>query len=141
MIIVIDSRGLGEYVQLNPNLHTIDDFVEMLIEANFISVKIFERCEVGVSFTSSENLEITLQGVKADDEMFCGEMADRLAELINNPSDSSDEVVRPPVLQFAGAAVSAPAVFEESLNGAPTVTSVVSLLLVLCLSAMLTLYF
>ncbi len=136
-------RSFGEFIKLTPGHRTIDDFVESLIEAGFISEEIAERCEVGVSLTSSDNLEITLEGVGADDEMFCGEMADRLAELINNPSDSSDEVVRPPVLQFAGAAVSAPAVFEESLelNGAPTVTSAVSLLLVLCVSTMFALFF
>ncbi len=143
MVVAIDFRGLGEFVRLNPGLRTIDDFVESLIDAEFISTETLERCRVGVSFSSSENLEITLEGVEADDdEMFCGEESERLTALINNQSSETDEVVvRPPVLQFAGAAVSAPAVFEEKLlNGAPSVTSTL-LPLVVFLSTVFALLF
>ena len=136
----IDFRGLGEFVKLNPRVRTIDDFVELLIDANFISVETVERCEVGVSFTSSENLEITLEGVGPDDDVFCGEASMNLASLINNPPD--EDLARPQVLQFAGAAISAPAVFEEILrpsNGGQTLASVTSLI-VLCVTAILALF-
>ena len=139
VLVAIDFRGLGEFVRLHPRVRTIDDFVELLIDANFISVETVERCEVGVSFTSSENLEITLEGVGSDDDVFCGEASVNLASLINNPSD--EDVARPQVLQFAGAAVSAPAVFEEILrpsNGGQTLVSVASLI-VLCITAVLAL--
>ena len=133
MIVAIDSRGLGEFVRLNPSVRTIDDFVELLIESGFISEETTERCDVSVSFTSSENLEINLEGVEPDDDVFCGEESERLTQLINNPSAVDGSVARPQVLQFAGAAVSIEPVFDTviSPSSALSVTGYVSLVLLL----------
>ena len=130
----IDSRGLGEFVRLNPSVRTIDDFVELLVESGFISEETTERCDVSVSFTSSENLEISLEGVEPDDDVFCGEETERLTQLINNPS-AADE--RPQVLQFARAAVSTESMFETliGLSSALYVTSSVLLVLLLLVIA------
>lgn len=133
VIVAIDSRGLGEFVRLNPRVRTIDDFVGLLVESGFISEETTERCEVSVSFTSSENLEISLEGVEPDDDVFCGEEGKRLTQLINNPSAADASVARPQVLQFAGAALSVEPVFEAviSPSSALSITSYMSLVLLL----------
>ena len=130
IFVAIDFRGLGEYVKLNPRIRTIDDFSAVLFESGFISEETTSRCELDVSFTPSENLQIILEARTPEDEMFCGDESDRIARWINNPDVAAD-VLPPQVLQFAGAAVSAEAIVQEvigSVNGAPALVSFLSLI-------------
>ncbi|WP_156416077.1 hypothetical protein [Nitrosopumilus sp. Nsub] len=115
-------------MKLNPRLRTIDDFIALLVESGFISDETTNRCELDVSFTSSENLQITLEARTPDDEMFCGEESDRIARWINNPNIAAD-VLPPQVLQFASAAVSGEAIVQEVIgfSGAPALVSFLSL--------------
>ena len=126
-------------MKLNPRLRTIDDFIALLVESGFIPDDLTSRCELDVSFTSSKNLQITLEALTPDDEMFCGEESDRIARWINNPDITAD-VLPPQVLQFASAAVSGEAIVQEVIgySGTPALVSFLSLIFTLALFLMAT---
>ena len=129
----MDLVGLGEYVRLNPTIRTLDDFIELLVDSDFISDDIMEKCELEASLTVSGNIQLTLS-VRSDDDdddaKFCNAASELIAASINDLSLVPQSVQVPEVLQFASAALAAPTTatevvievvdnVNEGVNGAP----------------------
>ena len=113
IFVAIDFDRLGEYVRINPRARTLDALLEILVESGFISEEVTERCIVEGTFTDNGGLEVTLTAVDPDaDAEFCNEQSEIIANNINDPVNAPPEV-----LQFAGAAVTAPQISEEEEGG------------------------
>ncbi len=105
----MDLVGLGEYVRLNPSIRMLDDFIELLVDSDFISGAITERCELEASLTVSGNIQLTLSPRSNDDNAeFCNAASKLIAAAINDLSMVPQSVQVPEVLQFASAALAAP---------------------------------
>ena len=136
----VDFAGLREYVRINPRVRTLDAFVEILVDSGFIDEEVTERCELEGSFTMTRNIQLTLSARLDEDSDFCNDASKRIAAAINDPSSVSDDpqfAQIPEVLQFASAAVAAPNVAaivdetDDSMNGAPLLTALSYLILLL----------
>ena len=106
----MDLAGLSEYVRLNPSIRTLDDFIELLVDSDFISDEITEKCELEASLTVSGNIQITLSA-RSDDEddtKFCNAASELKAAAVNDLSLVPQSAQVPEVLQFASAALAAP---------------------------------
>lgn len=106
----MDLAGLSEYVRLNPSIRTLDDFIELLVDSDFISDEITEKCELEASLTVSGNIQITLSA-RSDDEddtKFCNAASELIAAAVNDLSLVPQSAQVPEVLQFASAALAAP---------------------------------
>ena len=150
----MDLVGLGEYVRLNPTIRTLDDFIELLVDSDFISDDIMEKCELEASLTVSGNIQLTLS-VRSDDDddddaKFCNAASELIAAAINDLSLVPQSVQVPEVLQFASAALTAPTTatevvievvdnVNEGVNGAPAFKALpyLTLLLLITLSFVL----
>jgi hypothetical protein len=144
----LDLVGLGEYVRLNPSIRMLDDFIELLVDSDFISDDITERCELEASLTVSGNIQLTLSPTGSDDDEFCNAASKLIAAAINDLSMVPQSVQVPEVLQFASAALAAPntattdgidAVSEvvdnvNGVNGAPVLKALPYLTLLLLVS-------
>ena len=145
LFIAMDLAGLRNYVNINPRVRTLDAFVEVLVDSDFIDETITERCELDASFTVTGNVQITLSARTDDDSEFCNSASEMIANAINDLSstelaETSLFAQTPEILQFASAAVAAPnlaAVVDEidGANGAPVlaVSSFFTLLLLVTL--------
>ena len=110
VFIAMNLAGLREYVRINPSVRTLDDFIELLVDSDFISDEITERCELEGSLTVSGNIQITLTA-RSDDEAdveFCNAASEKIAAAINDLSLVPQSAQVPEVLQFASAALAAP---------------------------------
>ena len=118
----MDLAGLRNYVNINPAARTLDDFIEVLVDAGFIDEEITERCQLDASFTVTRNVQISLSAKTDADSEFCHSASEEIANSINNPSSAQLTRV-PEMLQFASAAVAAPNLIDEGMNGAPTLVA------------------
>ena len=117
--IAMDLAGLRNYVNINPAARTLDDFIEVLVDAGFIDEEITERCELDASFTVTGNVQVSLSAKTDADSEFCHSASEEIVNSINNPSSAQLTRV-PEILQFASAAVAAPNLIDEQMNGATT---------------------
>ena len=106
----MDLAGLSEYVRLNPSIRTLDDFIELLVDSDFVSDEITEKCELEASLTVSGNIQIVLSARSDDDDdgKFCNAASEFIATAINDLSLVPQSAHVPEVLQFASAALAAP---------------------------------
>ena len=120
----MDLAGLRNYVNINPAARTLDDFIEVLVDAGFIDEEITERCELDVSFTVTRNIQVSLSARTDADSRFCHSASEDIVNSINSPS-SSQLTQFPEMLQFTSAAVAAPNLLEAEgeMNGAPPLTT------------------
>ena len=110
IIVAIDFAGLRDYIRINPSVRTVDDIIEALVESDFISDEVTDRCELEATLTTTRNIQITLSAEDDNDVTFCNEASEKIAAAINDPSSVTGDplsVQVPEVLQFASAAVSA----------------------------------
>ena len=116
----MDLAGLRNYVNINPAARTLDDFIEVLVDAGFIDEEITERCELDVSFTVTRNIQVSLSARTDADSRFCHSASEDIVNSINSPSSQFPEI-----FQFASAAVAAPNLLEAEgeMNGAPPLTT------------------
>ena len=153
----MDLAGLSEYVRLNPSIRTLDDFIELLVDSNFISDEITEKCELEASLTVSGNIQITLSARSddQDDTKFCNAASELIAAAINDLSSVPQSAQVPEVLQFASAALAAPNTattdvvdvvnevvdnVNQGVNGAPVVKALSYLTLLLLIALSLALF-
>ena len=120
--IAMDLAGLRNYVNINPAARTLDDFIEVLVDAGFIDEEITERCQLDASFTVTRNVQISLSAKTDADSEFCHSASEEIVDNINNPSSAQLTQV-PEMLQFASAAIAAPNLIDEGMNGAPTLVA------------------
>ena len=146
----MDLVGLSEYVRLNPSIRTLDDFIELLVDSDFISDEITEKCELEGSLTVSGNIQLTLSARSDDDDgnaEYCNAASKLIAAAINDLSLVPQAAQVPEVLQFASAALAAPNTVtpdvidtvdnvNQGVNGAPVLKalSYITLLLLIALS-------
>ena len=153
----MDLAGLSEYVRLNPSIRTLDDFIELLVDSDFISDETTEKCELEASLTVSGNIQITLSA-RSDDEddtKFCNAASELIAAAINDLSSVPQSAQVPEVLQFASAALAAPNTattdvvdvvnevvdnVNQGVNGAPVVKALSYLTLLLLIALSLALF-
>ena len=91
----------------------------MLIESGFILQEVVDCCHVQPSLTNAGDLEIELSARdEAADAEFCNLQSIALAEGLNSQSSSPDEP-SPELLQFVGAASSAPLVEDSEMRVTP----------------------
>lgn len=117
VFIAMDLTGLSEYVRLNPSIRTLDNFIELLVDSDFISDDITEKCELEASLTVSGNIQLALSSRSNDDDAeFCNAASELIAAAINDLSMVPQSVQVPEVLQFASAALAAPNTASEIVN-------------------------
>ena len=112
IFVAMDLTGLREYVRINPSVRTLDDFIEVLVDSDFIDDEITEKCELEASLTMTGNIQITLSARTDDDDgadaRFCNAASETIAATINDLSLVPQSAQVPEVLQFASAALAAP---------------------------------
>ena len=91
----------------------MDGLIEDLVDSRFIGNKLTGRCELEVTFTTTNNIQIALSAKTEKDAEFCNDATKSLAAAINDPSSPSQSLRIPEVLHFARAAVLAPTTADE----------------------------
>ena len=135
----MDLAGLRNYVNINPAARTLDDFIEVLIDAGFIDEEITERCELDASFTVTRNIQVSLSAKTGDDSEFCHSASKEIVSSVNNPSSTQLAGI-PEVLQFASAAVAAPNLAAGEMNGAPILAASSFFTLLILFASFLTIF-
>lgn len=130
VLVALDFRGMREYVRINPRAKTLDALYEFLVESEIIPTEVTERCNIEFSL-KDRNLEIALSARTSEDEEFCGEVSNTVAEVIDDPQQLSS--FYPDSLQFATAAV-AGAPVEETASHTPNL--IMNTYLVICAVAL-----
>ena len=145
----MDLAGLREYVRINPTVSTLDDFMELLVDSDFIGDDITDNCDVEASLTTTGNIQIALTATPDDDDddddddQFCNAASEIIAATINDLSLVPQSAQVPEVLQFASAALAAPNTVTkdviDGVNAAPAFNalSYFTLLLLVILSCVL----
>ena len=84
MTISLDREGLDEFIELNPDLDTIDRLLETLVASRFISEQTLLSCGVDATLLQTGDLHLLLENNNSAHNV-CFTAAQEFAGLINNP--------------------------------------------------------
>ena len=87
-MIGLDRDAVDEYVRLNPDKDTVDEFLKELVATSFIPADILRRCSVSANLLRTGDLQMVLESVASTDNA-CAMFAERIADKINNPPDGA----------------------------------------------------
>ena len=84
----LDRDAVDEYVHLNPEVDTMDEFLRQLVASHFIPEDIVRRCRIFANLLMTGSLHLVLENVNKSEDI-CVKFAERIADKINNPPDGT----------------------------------------------------
>lgn len=136
LTIGLDRDAMDEYIRLNPEMDTVDEFLKELVNSGFIPMDVLERCMVSASLLETGDLNMVMESMDNSNENTCSMFAETVADRINNPQESSATMVQtapnPQILQLVTVAETSPLITVGSLtDGAVPVVRVEAALILI----------
>ena len=85
-----DRDAFDEFIRLNPELETLDEFLKELVASGFIPEEIIRACTITANLLSTGSLHLLLENI-LDSGNTCRMFAEEIADRINNPPATDSE--------------------------------------------------